>query len=396
MGLIKVDLRKKLAPITWLLDGLLLHGYLNFLASLPGQGKTALLTGLAWQMSRPGGGDFLGRTVAPGHSIYLDYDAPGDGRSIRFWLEKHKAAHPDGDASQINLLEPDADTFGLNEADLGRLVDIVKETRAAMVIVDSFMAAFPATDPVKLTAVQGPLWVLRKLAAETGAAVVLVDHLPKPMNGEVAGARGVMGSVAKPAQSRAVHVLTRVPPGEVEGRNVLRWDVQKMSYAKLPEPFGVELRFSGDAVYIENAALPQTTTRTQKAVHAMQSHLEEQRGQVVERKTLLDIAIKTGNLRERAGKTALSGVLAVMGDALETVSLPGKGGPVGYRLKPEDDDPPHYIGMTAPNAENTVQDGETFGSPLFAPKEKTALKETKKPGSTNTVQDGAREWEDEV
>jgi hypothetical protein len=37
----------------------------------------------------------------------VDFDAPGDGRSVRFWLAKHQAAYPDGDMSKIIVLEPD-------------------------------------------------------------------------------------------------------------------------------------------------------------------------------------------------------------------------------------------------------------------------------------------------
>lgn len=255
---------------------------------------------------------------------------------MRFWLEKHHAAYPDGDMSKIIVLEPDANTFGLREGELKQLEETVKETGASLVIIDSFMAAFPSTDPVKLTAVQGPLWYLRRLATETGAAVILIDHLPKPMTGEAVGARGVMGSIAKPAQSRTVHLLTRVPAKEVQGRNVLRWDVHKMSFAALPEPFGVELHFDQGAVRIEETALPDAyvETKTERAVRAMQSILELRRGTVVDRKELLDVAVKEGNVRERAAKTALKELLERLGDALAVVKLPGQGNPVGFRLKP--------------------------------------------------------------
>ena len=340
MPLKQVDLSAKLEPLDWYIADLILKGYLNMVASLPGHGKTAMLTGLAWQASRPEGGEFLGEHVSPGVTIFVDYDAPGDGRSVRFWLDKHRAAYPDGDMSKIIVLEPDGDTYGLQEGELVQLGETIERTGASLVIVDSFMAAFPSTDPVKLTAVQGPLWYLRRLATKTGAAVVLIDHLPKPMTGEVAGARGVMGSIAKPAQSRTVHLLTRVPAKEVQGRNVLRWDVHKMSFAALPEPFGVELHFTADAVRIEETPLPDSygETRSEKAVRAMQSVLELKRGTVVDRKELLDTAITEGNVRQRAAAGALKELLERLGDTVAVVQLPGRGQPVGYRLKAEEGD----------------------------------------------------------
>ena len=337
MPLNQVDLTADLEPLKWFLPNLLLRGYLNFLASLPGQGKTTLLTALAWQASRPGGGEFLGEPVSPGATIYVDFDAPGDGRSVRFWLDKHRAAYPDGDMSRIHVLEPDPDTYGMDEPEFTHLANLARETSASLIIVDSFMAAFPNTDPIKLTAVQGPLWFMRRLAVETGAAVILIDHLPKPMSGEAAGKRGIMGSVAKPAQARAVHILTRVPPSEVQGRNVLRWDCQKMSFAALPEPFGVELVFDGEGMRAEPTELPESfgETKTERAVRAMQSFLETQRGQQVGRKELLDVAIKVANVRERAAKDALKMLLERLGEAVAIIKLPGQGQPLAYRLKAE-------------------------------------------------------------
>lgn len=334
MPLKQVDLTAPLQPLDWFVPDLLLCGYLNFVASLPGQGKTTILTALAWQASRPGGGTFLGERVRPGATIFVDFDAPGDGRSVRFWLAKHKAAYPDGDMTKIHVLEPDPDTYGMNEKEFEELATLARETKASLIIVDSFMAAFPNTDPAKLTAVQGPLWFMRRLASETGAAVILIDHLPKPVNGEAAGARGIMGSVAKPAQARAVHLLTRVPPAEVEGRNVLRWDVSKMSFAALPEPFGVELVFEGNGLRVEPAALPEshTETKTEKAVRAMLSFLEVNPGKVVSRKELLDVAIQVANVKERSAAGALRVLQERAGDELKTISSPGRGNPLSYRL----------------------------------------------------------------
>lgn len=349
MPLIRVDLTKRLKPLDWHIEGLILRGYLNLLASLPGHGKTAILTSLVWQASRPRGGEFLGERVEPSASIYVDYDAPGDGRSVRFWLEKHRAAYPDGDMNKINVLEPDADTYGMRESELSELANLARKTKANLIIVDSFMAAFPSTSPIRLTEVQGPLWCMRQLASETNAAVILIDHLPKPMSGEKAGARGVMGSVAKPAQARAVHLLTRVPLAEVQGRNVLRWDVDKLTFAKRPEPFGVELRFDGDALHIEPTELPESysETKTERAIRAMQTFLETQRGLVVHRKDLIAIGIQMGDVKETTVKSALKTLLERLGDSVAVIKLPGQGQPVGYRLKgeePESPEEPTQIG----------------------------------------------------
>ncbi len=336
MPLDRVNLRQTLPPLDWFVGGLILQGYINTIASLPGEGKTALLTGLVWQASRTKG-TFLNRRVVHGTTLYVDFDAPGDGRTVRYWLDKHKRAFGDGDLSKIVVLEPDLDTYGLAEGELQELTEVAKESEAKLILIDSFSSAFPSVDPIKLVQVQGPLWYLRRLAMETGAAVVILDHLPKPVSGERAGARGIIGSVAKSAQARAVHILSRVPPKEVQGRNVLRWDTTKMSYSVRPEPFGVELRFSEGAVFMDRVDLPEghSETRTERAVRVIQGYLETHRGQVVTHQELLDIAIQEGDLRKRAAAEAIRLVKEVYGKDLVTTHLPGRGNPQGYRLKPE-------------------------------------------------------------
>ena len=373
ISLKRPDLQKKLAPLEWAVDGLILQGYINTIASLPGEGKTALLTGLAWQASREEG-VFLDRPVSFGTTLYVDFDAPGDGRTIRYWLDKHEKAFGDGDLNKIVVLEPDLDTYGLTETELEQLTRTAKETEAKLILIDSFSSAFPSIDPIKLIQVQRPLWYLRRLAQETGAAVVILDHLPKPVSGERAGARGIIGSVAKSAQARAVHILSRVPLKDVQGKNVLRWDATKMSYSARPKPFGVELRFDKGAVFIEAIDLPQGhgETRTERAVRAIQDYLERHRGQVVTHQALVDVALQEADLRKRATADAIRIVKDRYGKELITSVLPGRGKPQGYQLKPEPaiPEPPASLHQT----ENTPL--ETAKSLLHTPSQqpiRTAL-----------------------
>ena len=345
MPLKRPDLQLTLPPLEWAVDELILQGYINTIASLPGDGKTALLTGLAWQTSRPYG-TFLGQAVSPSTTLYVDFDAPGDGRTVRYWLDKHKRAFSDGNLNKIIVLEPDLDTYGLTETELEQLTEVARETKAKLILIDSFSSAFPSIDPIKLVQVQGPLWYLRRLAQETSAAVVIVDHLPKPVSGERAGARGIIGSVAKSAQARAVHILSRVPLKDVQGKNVLRWDVTKMSYSARPKPFGVELRFDKDAVFVDRVDLPQGhgETRTERAVRAIQDYLELHRGQVVTHQDLVDVALQEADLRKRASADTIRIVKERYGKELVTSVLPGRGKPQGYKLKPE----PAIPKLTAP------------------------------------------------
>jgi hypothetical protein len=329
MGLKRVDLHTPLPEISWTWEGLIPRGFVSVVGSLPGEGKTALLTALAWQATRPEG-ELLGRKVESTAAVYVDFDAAtGDGRAVRGWIERHKATFPDGDLDRLVVLEPEGDTYGLGEEELAELEGVAKDSGAGLIIVDSFMAAFPL-DVVKSHQVQAAFYHLRRLALSTGAAVVVIDHLPKPMHGETAGARGLLGSIAKVAQARSVHILTRVPPREVDGRHVLRWDVLKNSFAAVPEPFGVELVFDPGQVRVLESPLPEGVVNPRKDRAKVVVLTLLQGGAVVARKDLVDAIIREVNVHRKTAESYLAEIAKEVG--LVAVTLPGKGNPVAYRI----------------------------------------------------------------
>ena len=364
-----------LAPLNWLVPDYFLCGYINTLASLPGEGKTALVTSLVWQVSRPKG-MFLEHPVQSGNSLYVDFDAPGDGRSVRFWLNKHRHRYPDGDLNKIKLLEPDEHTYNLGEPELEQIMVAAIQHKAKLIVLDAFSSAFPSTDPSKLNQVQIPLWHLRRLATTTQAAVLVLDHLPKPHSGEQAGARGVLGSVMKSAQARAVHILSRIPHESVGERHVLRWDCYKLSYGARPPAFGVEILTDETSFDLRLTSLPnQTESRTDRAVWALCDYLERNRGVIVMHQTLIELAKSKGKLRDRAAAEVVRRVKTQYGDALKEVTLQERGSPKGYYLEdPEQPASPrgaailqqttsetsmtekHYMQLTLPQTPNLAKD----------------------------------------
>jgi len=359
VGLKRIDLHAKLPEVAWAWGGLIPRAFVSMAGALPGEGKTVLLTALAWQATRPYG-ELLGREVAHGPVIYLDFDAPtGDGRATRRWLEAHAKAFPDGDMNMITLLEPDGETYGLGGEEYEELTALAQELKPVLIVVDSFMAAWPV-DPVKLAQVQNPMWHLRRLAQDSGAAVVVIDHLPKPTAQERAGARGLLGSIAKTAQARAVHILTRIAPKEVEGRHVLRWESIKNSFERLPEPFGVELIFK-DGVRVEEAALPEGSgnPKRDKARHAMLELLNSRAGEVIPRAELLQAAIEAANVHRKTAARYLGELAGELG--LQVVTLPGQGNPVGFKL-------PHIYNSPAPKPEEGPSSSQNVWEQGGAPK----------------------------
>lgn len=343
MALTLIDLHAPLQPITFLVPDLIPFGYTTFVASREGVGKTTILTSLAWQMTRLKGGEFLRRPVPCGPVIYLNTDAAdGESRPVRYWLEQHKATYPDGNLSGIDVYENTG--AGLSPEEFTELLDRAKERKAQCIIIDSFMGTFPGIDGNKLEQVMRPMIALRDFASQTGAAVIITDHLPKRAAGEKDGDRGVMGSTGKTAQARAVHLLTRVPSKEVDDRDVLRWEVRKSSFSRSGYAFGVEVERNFDdagqaaMVHLQPFDLPEEdgsgqNARSERAMTSVTAHLDASAGAEVPLSSLVGVAMERGNLKDRAAREAVRRALDLMCDRVETVIQPGRGAPKAYRLK---------------------------------------------------------------
>lgn len=345
MALKVIDLTAELRKIEFLVPGLIPLGYITFVGAREGVGKTTLLTHLAFQMTRPDGqGEFLGEAVPRGPVIYLNTDAAdGEARSVRHWLEQHRRMFPDGDMSGVTVLENTG--TGLSHEELGDLLNMAREMKARCVIVDSFMSTFVGLDANRLEQAMQPMLALRNFAAQTGAAVIVLDHLPKKAPNEKGGDRGIMGSTGKTAQARAVHLLTRVPPRDVDGREVLRWEVRKNSFARSGYALGIEVdRVEdeyGDAlgVRLVPCDLPDEDegrdTRSDRAKAAVILALTSRAGEVIPHAELLAAAIQSGNVRERSARQAIKEALGTLGAQVEIKTLPGRGQPKAYTFRHE-------------------------------------------------------------
>ena len=380
-----VSLTGDLTPIDFAVPDFIPAGYLTLWGAREGVGKTTALTGLLWQLSRPNGGEWFGMRVKHGKSIFVNTDAPdGQSRPVRFWLEKHQAAFPDGNITDITVLEPTS--AGLSLEDLKEIERMAKELEAQVIVIDSYMGAFPGFDGNKLEQALIPVQAVRDMAARTGAAVIVTDHLPKRAAGEKDGDRGIMGSVGKQAQARAVILMTRIAPAECEGKNAVRIEVTKQSFAQRMIPFGVEIRVntaegsSLETVHLETFDLPeeQTNTGKFKAKDAVLNTLKFKSGTWVPLTELVQVAITRGNLRDRQARAAVRDVLdelrTILKDDFEEGHGTGRGGPKQYRIKPTVTPPDHTEGNsgkteTEPvramlpecqSSKNTVSDSESF------------------------------------
>jgi hypothetical protein len=368
-------MEQPLTPIEFLAPDLLSRGYVTFVTAREGVGKTTLLTALLWQMSRPNGGHWLGCDVPHGPTMFINTDAPdGESRTVRHWIEGHSKAFSDGNKCYISIIEIQG---GFTPEDLDTIKAMVIRLGVVCVVLDSYMAAFGSTDPNRLDHQMGPMQTLVQFAAETKVALVVTDHQSKgaAINGEFTA----MGSVAKSAQARGIIALTPVAPKECAGLTVVKVNVIKQSFARRLEPFGIEIQVDSlGAVRLEPYELAdeQTSSGVYRGRLAILAFLRVNLNQWNPHKTLLDEAIKGGNIKERMAATALQDAIKELGSRLEARTTSKRGAPKEYRLIPDpmarqEPEQPEMGGVpdrmpALQQIENSVLDEESFDATPIA------------------------------
>jgi hypothetical protein len=164
-----------------------------------------------------------------------------------------------------------------------------------------------------------------------------------------------------------VFALSRVPPKEVEGRDVLKIECTKMSYAPEPPPKGIEITLEdNDTVARAKLADLPGKTLLENAYNAIKDELIAAEGEPITRKTLLSAAVEKANITERYAEKALDKLLADLGNRVEVLTLPAKGSPKAYR----------YV-LSSSNDHSSVPDGESFDEQPFSSNEKSSSNKAK-------------------
>ncbi len=172
---------------------------------------------------------------------------------------------------------------------------------------------------------------LAQLAKDLSCAVLILDHVGKLQPGQTVASKGPYGA-AKTFSPRAVFALSRVPPKECEGRDLLKLECTKMSYAAEPPPKGVEITLDeNDTVARAHLSDLPGKTLIENAVAAIKAVLTAADGEPVPRKMLLNAAVEQANITERYAVKALDILITELGDQLEVLTLPTRGNPKAYR-----------------------------------------------------------------
>lgn len=319
-----VPLSDTLPKIDWLVKDMIPLSHLSTFYAPAGVGKTRLLSFLATQISRPEG-DFLGHAVVAGNTLILDADDP-QSYGYQVWLNRFFAGYEDAHANRINI---HAILGGLSPEDITSLRYELKNNPPKLIIIDTFASAFLGLDSIKGHYVQRALSELAQLASDLGSAIIVLDHVGKLKKGETVASRGPYGS-AKTFAPRAIYALSRVDPRDVDGRDVLRMDCTKASYAPMLAPQGIEIVLSDDSkvARVQAIPLPEGSALDRAQQVMLETLMQNNNEAYITRKDLLAVAVQEVNITTRYAETALK--LLVEKHDLPAVNLEGRGSPIAY------------------------------------------------------------------
>jgi hypothetical protein len=234
------------ANVSWLWEPYLARGKLAVLDGDPGTGKSFVTIDLACRITR--GLPMPGTGAAGKAASVLLLNAEDDARDTI----RPRVLAANGDPDRVRVFA--APGIGLERVprfpeDFARLEAAVRETRAALVVIDPMMAFFPPDVSANNTqSITTALLPLSALAASTGACVLLVRHLRKSGGASAIyrgmGSIGILGAVrtglmiARHPDDADLRVLSMTktnigPPGqslgfrlarnEASGQTVIDW-----------------------------------------------------------------------------------------------------------------------------------------------------------------------------
>lgn len=230
----------------WLASGRIPAGDLTILSGNGGAGKSEIAVGLAVAVAA-GLGDWLGSVVESGPALF--FSGEEDEGNVRDRVERicrHRGLDPHG-LADLHLLFPDLDATWLCSVNqrtgqitkaplLVQLETWIAQHRPALVVIDSVAAVFDG-DAIARRQVRAFLAMLRKIARDTGTAIVLLDH---PSVRGMADGTGTANSVDWRNSVRSMLHLSDPDNDDPDSRTL---EVKKSNRGRTGEK--TELRWNG-------------------------------------------------------------------------------------------------------------------------------------------------------
>ena len=183
----RLDITKEAPPTDWLLEGVLVRGWVTVVAGYPGIGKSMLTMALTAAMVR-GDKQFLGVPLKRhGRILYVDEENPSDLVLRRLQAFGVTPEH----APQIDYISRAGVALDIEPA---KLLEEAIDIEPDLIVIDSQATVTPATkendnDEMVATFVRAII----PLARETNAAVVVLHHTAHDDKGRPRGAVAIMG-----------------------------------------------------------------------------------------------------------------------------------------------------------------------------------------------------------
>lgn len=331
-------------PVQWLVHHLIQDNAENLLAGEPGVGKSWISGDLAVAVAT--GSQFMDRHTQQGSVVIINFDDPSESLPRMFAERAARGRGYDFNELDIYYWQPDEKRpyppEGIITPDLfEKLLEEMARLRPRLIIIDAFSSSFPNLDGNKGPDAIRAFEAMRQLriAAGSHCCLVLIDHTPKATMQD-SKRRGVSGSQQKHAKTRTVHIIRHVDPGDVNGDDVLEWEVFKANAAPRQEPFGVDRNMDSllSTAKLSTRPLPQTGSGAMydRAAKAAITYLRSRAGDVVQQQDLLNEVVSVANVSMRTARRGLRSNEFLDHPQVQRVELGGRGNPIAYSYEPEE------------------------------------------------------------
>lgn len=325
-------------PVQWLVHNLIQDNAENLLAGEPGVGKSWISGDLAVSVAT--GTRFLDRHTAQGPVLVINLDDPSeslprkfaeytaegkgytfDDLPIYYWQPEETLAYP-----PEGIITPEIFEYLLNQCSI---------IKPRLIIVDAFSSAFPGLDGNKGQDAIRAFEALRQIRMSAGkpSCMVMLDHTPKATMQD-SKRRGVSGSQQKHAKTRTVHIIRKVEPGEVNGDDVLEWEVFKANAAPYQDAFGVDRTvdelWRKASLNVRDLPPSGKSAASNRAAKAAVTYLRGRPGESIPRTDLLQEIIALTNSSKRSAERALNSSDFIDHPGVQKVDLGGRGNPMGF------------------------------------------------------------------
>ena len=314
-------------PIEWVWENRIARGYITMLGGTGGVGKSSLIASL--EVAVVAGLPFLDGSTLQGPVLHADFDT--DERAQLPWLERAITGQRVSSRVLNDISYIDSEDGGyMDEAGLADIRAHAIEKNAVLIVIDAFTSAFPLIRGNDAGEVMQVMSAFRQLAKDTNAAVVILDHAPKPI-ANVAEGRGLLGSTIKSAGARAVHLVTRVPTKETGGLDILHFQAHKNNLAPVGEPLGIQRIWAGNGLRFEPYVLSGNDhdLPVTKARRVLEDYLHKQAGSSVPRREVFEHLMTRTGVSDRTVKRVVAEALSE--NTIQVVELGGRGNPVAYK-----------------------------------------------------------------